>query len=72
MWDLPGSGIKPTSRSLASGGFFTTEPPGKPLGLDYLMAIDTQRPQGLDMWLETDDPCAKFVPHVPFSNHTVA
>ena len=27
--DLPNSGIKPESPSLA-GGFFTTEPPGKP------------------------------------------
>ena len=30
MWDLLGSGIKPMSTALA-GGFFTTEPPGKPL-----------------------------------------
>ena len=30
MWDLPGPGIKPVSPALA-GGFFTTEPPGKPL-----------------------------------------
>ena len=29
MWDLPGSGIKPTSPARA-GKFFTTEPPGKP------------------------------------------
>ena len=29
-WDLPGSGIKPMSPELASG-FFTTEPPVKPL-----------------------------------------
>ena len=29
MWDLPGPGIKPMSPALA-GGFFTTEPPGKP------------------------------------------
>ena len=29
MWNLPGSGIKPMSSAL-SGGFFTTEPPGKP------------------------------------------
>ena len=28
--DLPGSGIEPTCPALA-GGFFTTEPPGKPL-----------------------------------------
>ena len=30
MWDLPGSGITPTSPALA-GGFLTTEPPEKPL-----------------------------------------
>jgi len=30
--DLPGSGIKPKSLALASR-FFTTKPPGKPLGL---------------------------------------
>ena len=30
MWDLPGSGMEPTSPALA-GGFFTTEPPEKPL-----------------------------------------
>ena len=29
MWDLAGSGIKPMSLALA-GGFFITEPPGKP------------------------------------------
>ena len=29
MWDLPGPGIEPVSPALA-GGFFTTEPPGKP------------------------------------------
>ena len=32
MWDLPGPGIEPVSPALA-GGFFTTEPPGKPPGL---------------------------------------
>ena len=30
MWDPPGPGIEPVSPALA-GGFFTTEPPGKPL-----------------------------------------
>ena len=29
MWDPPGLGIEPMSPALA-GGFFTTEPPGKP------------------------------------------
>ena len=29
MWDLPHSGVEPVSPALA-GGFFTTEPPGKP------------------------------------------
>ena len=30
MWDLLGSGVEPMSSALA-GGFFTIEPPGKPL-----------------------------------------
>ena len=30
MWDLPRSGIELVSPALA-GGFFATEPPGKPL-----------------------------------------
>ena len=30
MWDLPHPGIEPVFPALA-GGFFTTEPPGKPL-----------------------------------------
>ena len=30
MWDLPGSGIKLVSPALV-GGFFTTEPPRKPI-----------------------------------------
>ena len=29
MWDIPGLRIEPVSHALA-GGFFTTEPPGKP------------------------------------------
>ena len=29
MWDPPGSGIEPVTSTMA-GGFFTTEPPGKP------------------------------------------
>ena len=33
--DLPDPGIKPTSSALA-GGFFTTEPPGKPLSWWYM------------------------------------
>ena len=32
MWDLPGSGIKPTCLALTAG-FFTTEPPGKRLAV---------------------------------------
>ena len=34
MWDLPRPGMEPTCPALA-GGFFTTEPPGKPRGLSY-------------------------------------
>ena len=35
MWDHPGPGIEPKSPSLA-GGFFTTEPPGKPYFIYFL------------------------------------
>ena len=34
MWDHPESRIKPVSPALA-GGFFTTEPPGKPIRINY-------------------------------------
>ena len=34
MWNLPRSGIKPVSPALA-GGFFTTEPPGKPAEMTF-------------------------------------
>ena len=42
VWDLPRSRIKAMSPALA-GGFFTTEPPGKPLGkvFDYLANLLT-------------------------------
>ena len=38
MWDLPRSGIEPMSPVLA-GGFFTTEPTGKPLYLSSYCRI---------------------------------
>ena len=34
--DLPGSGVQPMSPALA-GGFFTTEPPGKPKKCFWIM-----------------------------------
>ena len=34
MWTLPGPGVEPVSPALA-GGFFTTEPPGKPRSPDF-------------------------------------
>ena len=34
LWDLPGSGIKPVSPTLA-GRFFTSESPGKPMILVF-------------------------------------
>ena len=36
-WDLPGSGMEPVSPASA-GGFFTTEPPGKP-AIVFLICI---------------------------------
>ena len=38
MWDLPGSGIEPTSPALA-GRLYTTEPPARPHTLLYLKWI---------------------------------
>ena len=38
MWDLPGPGIEPMSPALA-GGFFTTEPPGKPSQAFYTLRL---------------------------------
>ena len=39
MWDLPGPEMEPMSPALA-GGFFTTEPPGKPWKcLDEICAL---------------------------------
>ena len=38
MWDLPGPGIEPVSPALA-GGFFTSEPPGKPGSKDLIIPV---------------------------------
>ena len=35
MWDLPGPGLKPVFPAV-TGGFLTTVPPGKPLGVVFL------------------------------------
>ena len=43
--NLPGSGIKFMSPVLA-GGFFTTEPPGKPLSGFFTLCIFTSLPYG--------------------------
>ena len=43
MWDLPGSGIEPVSPTLA-GGFFTTESPGKPYAINFLILVSKRRP----------------------------
>ena len=40
MRELPGSGIEPASPALA-GGFFTTEPPAKPLKMKRMMLFYT-------------------------------
>ena len=52
IWDLPRPGIEPMSPAL-EGGFFTTEPPGKPLyvfeveiQLIYIIVLRMERDQG--------------------------
>ena len=42
VWDLPGAGIKPLSPALA-GGFFTTEPPGKPSHSILLLSSSAEK-----------------------------
>ena len=38
--DLPDPGLKPSSLALQADSFFTTEPPGKPLGhMDSLQNV---------------------------------
>ena len=45
--DFPNPGIKPASPALA-GGFFTTEPPGKPLIIFTKKKKKQKTPQNLD------------------------
>ena len=49
--DLPDPGVEPASPALA-GGFFTTEPPRKPVvtikGLPQILIISSSGPQKLD------------------------
>ena len=61
MWELPGSGFESESLALA-GGFFTTEPPGKPRNSSWrptvlhytdLEAGHTKLKQGMDSALVT-------------------
>ena len=51
MWDLPGLGIELVSPALA-GGFFTIEPPGKPL--DWCVFTWGTLEQCLEMLVATD------------------
>ena len=60
--DLPDPGIKPVSPALA-GGFFTAEPPGKPLVLDHQGSSDNlcsrlgcilHQSKALALWWESD------------------
>jgi len=39
MWDLPRSGIEPTSPTLV-GRFYTTGPPGKPINNFYISEFE--------------------------------
>ena len=55
MWDLPRSGIKPTSPAFA-GGLFTTEAPGKPFILHLNPGILYSRPSLTPIWKEISFP----------------
>ena len=52
MWDLLGSGIEPTSPAVEDG-FFTAEPPGKPLKT-LRMSLKTLLGTG-DKWVNSND-----------------
>ena len=56
-WDLPRSGIEPVTLVLA-GGFFTTEPPGKPLERFWQLCC----PSSVDTWRPQDGPCGDTQP----------
>ena len=57
MWDLPSlpTGIKPGSPAL-TGGFFTTEPQGKP-GKTILFTSASEEYIGTSLTTEVDDSC---------------
>ena len=45
VWDLPGPGVKPLSPALA-GGFFTSEPPARPLSFSFV-STDKHAPKNV-------------------------
>jgi len=49
MWDLPRPGMEPMSPALA-GGFFTTEPPGKPRSEFYRALGEASQTQSMFGW----------------------
>ena len=53
--DLPDTGIEPLSPALA-GGFFTTEPPGKPMANQRLLSTSTLR-RVVPLLSPIDPPC---------------
>ena len=54
IWDLPGPGIKPVFPT-AAGGFFTTEPPGKPHPTATFNGNESKAPY------RSIIPCLKFI-----------
>ena len=56
MWDLPEQGIEPVSTALV-GGFFTTEPPGKPeVPVFFDKHFLSPLPSGLCPWTQSNLP----------------
>ena len=53
MWDLSGPGIEPMSPALA-GGFFTTEPPGKPPDPSFIQRMFAENV--LCSWCDIEGP----------------
>ena len=66
--DLPEPGIKSTSPAMASG-FFTTEPPGKPIELNIFQL--SRYVQELQTDTKMDKQLCRLCPRIPLLNFTV-
>ena len=64
MWDLPRPGLEPVAPALA-GGFLTTAPPGKSLGLSFYSYVTIFGQQMLVEWVNA----IQFLPSFLYPNN---